>query len=134
MKFSTTLLFAIVFLFLYAYAAVIESRRIQPIKPKVEVQLQAEFSDEFIMLTWNRDVKNISPNCFRALDCDKKGCALPIIVNEVVPFGNGRFTLSKELLSSKKIHIAAIRGVTTSGESYGSITPIIANKYGEPEA
>ncbi|CAG8803748.1 15408_t:CDS:2 [Dentiscutata erythropus] len=135
MKFSITFLFAIVFLFLYAHAAVIVSRGL---KPKVAVQLQAEIPDGSVKLKWNKDEKKISPNSnatigFRILDCDNEGCGLPILVNQVVKFGDGEFTLTKKL-DLIKIHIAAIRGNTINGEAYGSITPIIANKTGKPEA
>ncbi|RIB30223.1 hypothetical protein C2G38_2054506 [Gigaspora rosea] len=120
MKFSTTtFLFAIIFLFLYADAAVGES------KPKpILVNLKSEVSKDktSVALSWDLN-KAIDPKSTAVIGvkkgvCDSEGC------------NDKEFTFEGVDLDLSGINVVGIHGVTKDGKAYGSLS--FAN-HGLPE-
>ncbi|RIB30233.1 hypothetical protein C2G38_2054537 [Gigaspora rosea] len=135
MKFSTTtFLFAIIFLFLYADAAVVVSRESKP-KP-ILVNLKSEVSKDktSVTLSWEPN-KAIDPKSTAVIGvkkgvCDSEGCKFVSLDKKKVTFSDKEFTFERVDLDLSGINVVGIRGVTKDGKAYGGLT--FAN-HGLPE-
>ncbi|RIB30228.1 hypothetical protein C2G38_2054519 [Gigaspora rosea] len=124
MKFSTTtFLFAIIFLFLYADAAVVVSRESKP-KP-ILVNLKSELG-----LNKDIDPKSTAVIGVKKGACDSEGCKFVSLDKKEVTFSDKEFTFEGVDLDLSGINVVGIRGVTKDGKAYGGLT--FAN-HGLPE-
>ncbi|RIB30225.1 hypothetical protein C2G38_2054508, partial [Gigaspora rosea] len=115
MKFSTTtFLFAIIFLFLYADAAVVVSRESKP-KP-ILVNLKSEVSKDktSVTLSWEQN-KAIDPKSIDIIGvkkgvCDSEGCKFVSLDKKEVTFSDKEFTFEGVDLDLSGINVVGIRG------------------------